>query len=95
MFVHPAETGFVTRDRRAAASGARLIQSLDDDGGMDVASKRRVFQYVRRFMDDMTERRVRTHHHGIEFHVTEIEEDTCLTLVPFYFGEDIVDDGIF
>jgi len=43
----------------------------------------------------MTERRVRTHHHGIQFHVTEIEEDTCLTLVPFYFGEDNVDDGTF
>jgi hypothetical protein len=87
IIVRPAATGFVIARRRATRSSARLIHSLDDEPTLDLACKRRIMEYLRHFVRDMTDRRVKTmilpNHDVI---VTELEEDTCLTHVPFYYS---------
>ena len=87
VIVRPVATDFVIARRRAARSGSRLIHSLDDEATLDYACKRRILEYVRRFMHDMTDRRVRTQFFPTrDLIVTELEEDTCLTHVPFYYS---------
>jgi hypothetical protein len=87
IIVRPAATGFVIARRRATRSSSRLIHSLDDEPTLDLACKRRIMEYLRHFVHDMTDRRIRIQR-GIlgDMIVTELEEDTCLTHVPFYYS---------
>jgi hypothetical protein len=53
----PVTTGFITRRRRAARATSTFLRSLEDDPGMDVQTKRRVRDYARRLLHDITENR--------------------------------------